>query len=151
MSTKADVLNEVDSTLTRLSQVLKSVDEAHGTWDGAVGTWSIVHILQHLAGWLDEMTPALERMARGERPTPEGVNYSTADDWNASFIEARGIQSLADARAAFETAHAIFRCAIEGVPADRFGENKTVNRLVGAVAIEHFEEHARQIEAFLAS
>ncbi len=150
MSTKTDVLNEVDAALARFSKALEGVDEVHGTWDGALGTWSIAHILQHLAGWLDEMTPALERMARGERPTPEGVDYSTFDEWNAGFIEARGSQSLADARAAFESAHASFRSAIEGVADDRFGEGKTANRLVDGVVIEHFEEHAEQIEAFLA-
>ena len=150
MSTKTDVLNEVDAALARFSKALDGVDEIHGTWDGALGTWSIVHVLQHLAGWLDEMTPALERMARGERPTPEGVDYSAFDDWNAGFIEARGSQSLADARAAFESAHASFRGAIEGVADERFGEGKTANRLIDGVAIEHFEEHAEQIEAFLA-
>ena len=150
MSTKADVLNEVDAALARFSKSLESVDEVHGTWDGALGTWSIVHLLQHLTGWLDEMTPALERMARGERPTPEGVDYSAFDDWNAGFIEARGSQSLAEARAGFDSAHAAFRSAIEGIADERFGEGKTVNRLVDGVAIEHFEEHAEQIEAFLA-
>ena len=150
MSTKADVLNEVDASLARFSKALEGVDEIHGTWDGALGTWSIVHILQHLAGWLAEMTPALERMARGERPTPEGVDYSAFDDWNAGFIEASGRQSLAEARAAFESAHTSFRAAIEGVADDRFGKDKTANRLVDGVAVEHFEEHAEQIETFLA-
>ena len=35
-------------------------------------------------GWLREMTPALERLTRGERPTPEGIDWSNVDAWNAN-------------------------------------------------------------------
>ena len=146
--TKADLLT-VNTAHSRLSQALEGVDEVHGTWEGALGSWSIVNVLQHLAGWLEEMTPTLERMARGERPTLEGGDYSAVDDWNAGFVAARGSQSLADARVAFESVLATFRAAIDGLADDRFGEGKTANRLVDGVAIEHFEEHAGQIETFL--
>ena len=39
-----------------------------------------------MTGWFGEMTVGLKRVANGERPTPEGVNYSDADAWNAKFI-----------------------------------------------------------------
>ncbi len=36
-------------------------------------------------GLVREMTAAVERAGRGERPTPEGVDYSNADTWNEKF------------------------------------------------------------------
>ena len=149
MHAKSDILDQVDTVHARLEEALTGVDEAHGTWDGALGAWSIVNVLQHLTGWLEEMAPGLERMARGERPTPEGVDYSSFDDWNAGFLQARGSQSLTDARTAFDAAHIAFRAAITGLDDDRFGEGKTANRLVDGIIVEHYAEHAEQIEAFL--
>ena len=61
------------------------------------GDWSVKDILAHLAGWQHEMAGSMERMARGERPTPEGVDYGNADAWNASFATAMKPQSAATA------------------------------------------------------
>lgn len=149
MTSKADLLQQVDGAGGRLDAVLDRIDEVHGTWEGAVGTWSVVNLLQHMDGWLQEMVPPLERLARGERPTAEGVDYSNVDEWNRGFVESRGEKSLADARAAISASQAQFRAAIEAVADDRFGEGKTVNRLVDGTAIEHYAEHTAQLEAFL--
>ena len=49
--------------------------------------WSVRDVLGHIVGWHHEMDDALERIARGERPVPEDVDYSDADAWNARFVE----------------------------------------------------------------
>ena len=150
MHGKQDVLQQLDDGFTALNTVLDRVDETHGAWDGAVGTWSVVNVCQHIDGWLQEMTSALERLAAGERPTPEGVDYSDFDQWNAGFVETRGQQSLAEARAALTASHSKFRTAADGVAGDRYDEGKTVNRLIDGTAIEHYQEHTEQLDAFLA-
>jgi hypothetical protein len=150
MHTKQDILKQLDNGLAALDTVLDGVDEVHGTWEGAVGTWSIVNVLQHIDGWLQEMTPGLQRLAAGERPTPEGVDYSDFDKWNAGFVADHGEQTLAQARAALLASHAQFRAAADSVADARYGDGKTVNRLVDGTAVEHYEEHAAHIQAFLA-
>jgi len=149
MPGKDETLRQLDEGYAAFSAVVDRIDEAHGTWEGAVGTWSVVHVLQHMTGWLDEMTAALERMARGERPTPAGVDYGDVDGWNSRFVAARGAQSLSAARSGFDQAHTTFRAAAAALPADRFGEGKTADRLVDGTALHHYAEHAAQLEDFL--
>ena len=100
MPTKAEEITAMDAAFKRLIDIVRPIDDAHGTWKEAHGTWSVVNLLQHMDGWLREMTPALQRLARGERPTPEGIDYSNFDAWNAKFVEVRGEQTMAEAIAA---------------------------------------------------
>ncbi len=150
MTGKEDTLSALDSAYDDIHSVVSGIDEPHGAWEGAVGTWSVVNVLQHVDGWLHEMTEALQRMARGERPLLEGTDYNNVDAWNAKFVEVRGKQSFAEALAAFENGHAAFRKAAEAIPEERFGEGKTINRLIFGVCLEHYPEHAAQIRAYLA-
>ena len=55
----------------------------------AFGAWSVKDVLCHLASWEQLAVADLQRIARGERPVPDGVDYSDGDAWNARFVEAR--------------------------------------------------------------
>lgn len=145
---KTATLAALDAAYAALHDLAAEIDEPHGTWQGAVGAWSIVNLLQHIDGWLVLMTEAVERLVRGERPSVEGQDLSDIDAWNRRFVEARGEQSLADALRAWEADHAAFRQAVASVPEDRFAAKKTINRLVEGTAVEHYAEHAAQIRAF---
>lgn len=149
MTDQATTLQAMEEVKAGLDQRLDRLDEAHGTWEGAVGDWSVVNLLQHLSGWLTEMTAAVDRMNSGQRPTPEGVDYSDPEDWNPKFVAARGEQSVAAARSAFEDAHAAFSRAVNQVDPARFGESKTINRMVEGVVTHHYVEHAEDLDAFL--
>ncbi len=149
MPTKTEELTATEAAFKRLIDIVRPLDDAHGTWKEAHGTWSVVNLLQHMDGWLREMTPALQRLARGERPTPEGVDYSDIDAWNAEFVEVRGEQTVAAAITAIEEGYTAFRASAESVDADRFGDNKTANRLVNASGAHHFDEHADDIKKYL--
>jgi hypothetical protein len=105
------------------------------------GTWSAKDILAHIAGWQHTMTEALERMARGERPTPEGVDYSDADAWNAKFALAMKQQNASTVIADLQQSFANYLRAAKALPDDRFGEGKTVNRLLEASGYGHYREH----------
>ena len=111
--------------------------------------WSITDIIAHVAGWEREMTAALQRMARGERPTPEGIDYSDSDTWNAKFSGAMHSIEPRTVIAAWEQAHATYVGAANALPGDRFGEAdgkpKTANRLLETSGFGHYREHAAQI------
>lgn len=149
MTSKADNLGQMSEAKTRLDQRLERIDEAHGSWQGAVGDWSVTQLLQHMHGWLTEMTAAVERMNAGQRPTPEGVDYSDPQDWNPGFVAERGAQSYAAARAAFDDGHDRFVSAVGRVDPARFGEGKTINRMVEGVVTHHYAEHAEDLDQYL--
>ncbi len=149
-------MSDSETTLQAMAEVkasldarLDRIDEAHGAWAGAVGDWSVVNLLQHLTGWLCEMMVAVERMNAGQRPTPDGVDYSDPAAWNPGFVAARGEQTYAEARADFDDAHAAFTAATGVVDPNRFGDGKTINRMVEGVVTHHYVEHADDLDVYL--
>lgn len=112
------------------------------------GSWSVKDVLAHLAGWHHTMTAAMERMARGERPTPEGVDYSDADAWNARFAAAMAPQNPPTVVADLRQSFANYLRAARALPEDRFGEGKTANRLIEASSFGHYEEHVPAIREY---
>ena len=149
MTDKPNTLSAIDEAKATLDQRLDRIDEAHGSWEGAVGDWSVAQMLQHMHGWLTEMTAAVERMGQGQRPTPEGVDYSNPDEWNPRFVADRGEQTYEEARSALVVAHDGFRAAVARIDDGRFGEGKTINRMVEGVVTHHYVEHAEDLDAFL--
>lgn len=149
MTDRSSTLSAMEEAKADFDSRLNRVDEAHGSWEGAIGEWSVAQLLQHMHGWLTEMTTGVERMNAGQRPTPEGVDYSDPEDWNPRFVAERGEQSYEVARAEFDTAHDEFVAAVGEVDADRFGEGKTINRMVEGVVTHHYAEHCDDIDRFL--
>jgi hypothetical protein len=115
------------------------------------GTWSVKDILAHVSGWHHTMAGAMERMARGERPTPEGVDYSDSDAWNARFASAMAAQSSSTVIADLRQSYATYARAANAIPDDRWGEGKTINRIVETSGYGHYEEHLPAIKEFKAT
>jgi hypothetical protein len=112
------------------------------------GDWNAKDILAHIAGWHETMTGAMERMARGEKPTPEGVDYSDADAWNARFAAAMRPQSAATVLASLRQSYANYVRAARAIPDDRFGEGKTINRLLEGSGYGHYGEHLPALKEY---
>lgn len=149
MTDRATVLEELQASHAELIRRLERIDAAHGEWAGAVGDWSVVNMLQHMTGWLDEMSDGVDRMSQGQRPTPEGANYDDADLWNANAVERAGEQGWDEARFAFDAAYDRFRSTLSNFDPARFGEGKTVNQMVEGAATGHFKEHVEDLDAYL--
>ena len=120
-----------------------------------LGEWNLSQLLAHMVGWYREMTGAIERAGRGERPTPEGVDYSDSDAWNAKF--AKNAKPGKAALDEFEKAFEEYLAAAEALPESLFGTDPERgrpligNRLLQAAGIGHFEEHQPQVNAWLKS
>src|SRR2546425_13237479 len=119
MSDKETLLKEAQDGYLELQQSIAGLDEARAgePW---LGTWGVREILIHASGWLLEMTPALERIGRGEAPYTEGVSYDDFDAWNAKFVEARRGVKLADVVAELETSHRDFVAVGPCLPPEQF-------------------------------
>jgi hypothetical protein len=144
---KQTTLSELDQEMKGLLAAIKGLDETAMS-ERFYGEWNIKDILAHIAGWQHTMTEAMERMARGEKPTPEGVDYSDSDKWNAGFAAAMKAQSAETILADLRQAYANYTRAASAIPDDRWGEGKTVNRLIDASGTGHIREHLPEIKAF---
>ena len=109
------------------------------------GDWCLRDILAHITGWHREMTQALERMDRGERPVPEGVDYSDPNPWNANFAAAQRSTSVAEMVRELKASKEAFVAAARQLPEDRLEEGRAGYRILHASAIDHYREHAPTI------
>ncbi len=107
--------------------------------------WGLREVAAHIAGWHDQMATGLERMARGERPTPEGVDWSDVQVWNDRFAVQVNNRRAGDLLRLLDDQTRRFIAAMEALPEDRYGENKTANRIAANAGYEHFREHAEDI------
>ena len=149
MSEKTTLLSEAETELQAFKRSLAGLDEARmrEVW---LGTWSARDVVAHISGWHREMIPALQRMARGERPIPEGVSYDDVDAWNAKFAAAKKGAPTADILKELEASHAAFMQAAAAVPEDRYVPGKTAHKLVDFNSRHHYHEHRTQIEQWRA-
>ncbi len=152
MATKAEALAALDAGYQAFrAPIAELAEEAYAEpW---LGTWNLSQCLAHMEGWYREMTAAIERVARGERPAPEGVDYSDADAWNEKF--AREAKPGRAALAAWDAAFHAYRSAAEALPESLYGEDPERgrpligNRLLQGAGIHHFEEHQPELERWL--
>ena len=146
---KDSLLNAAAREYRALHEAIHGLNEDHMTevW---LGTWSIREIVAHMAGWHREMAPALERLARGERPVPDGVSYDDVDAWNAKFAAAGRDAAVADLLLELDKTHEFFIQAAAKVPAERFQPGKTAYKIVDQNSAHHYREHGDQIRAWRA-
>jgi hypothetical protein len=149
-ATKEELLNEAAREYKTFHEALQGLNEAQMSevW---LGTWSVKDIVAHIAGWHEEMGPALERLARGERPIREGVSYDDVDAWNARFASARRGTPVADVLLELDKTHEYFLRTAAAVPAERFQVGKTAWKIVDQNTAHHYREHAEQVRTWRSS
>lgn len=147
MSAKDDLLNQAAREYQALHKTLRGLNEDQMTevW---LGTWSVKDIVAHMSGWHRELGPALERLARGEKPVPDGKSYEDVDGWNARFAAAARDTTVADVLLEFDTSHGYFMRVADEVPEERFQPGKTAYRIVDFNSAHHYKEHGDQIRAW---
>ena len=147
MNLKDELLRRAEDDFGALKRALVGLDDRamRRPW---LGAWGVREILAHMAGWQREMTPVLERIARGEKPIPDGVSYADLDGWNARHVDARRGLTVEGVRAELDATHQEFLRAARAVPEARFGLDKTATRIVDLNGPHHYREHTAQILAW---
>ena len=145
MSEKTTLLSGAETEFAAFKRALEGLGEAQmrEVW---LGTWSARDIVAHISGWHRELAPALRRMAKGERPIPEGVSYDDVDAWNTHFADARKTAAIAGILKELDASHAAFLQAAAGVPEERYVPGKTAHKIVDFNSRHHYQEHRAQIE-----
>jgi len=145
MTTRDELIQRLDAAYQDYRSAVDGLGEPQFDKKWLDGQWGAREITAHLTGWLGQLSGGLERMSRGEKPQPEGVDWSDSDRWNATFAShAKGkkhTQILDELEHGMES----FKKAAMMVPEDRYGEGKTANRLFDGAGIVHFAEHAAVI------
>lgn len=141
------LLAELDEAFANLQRTYRDLGEAQKRVV-MQGTWSVKDILVHIAGWHREMAPALGRLARGEKPVPEGVDYSDFDAWNARWVEAARQTPVTAVEQELADSFASFRQAVAGLPENRLAPGRTADKIIHEVGMNHYRHHAGQIRAW---
>lgn len=144
---KNTAISKVEEGFASVLAAVNGLDESAMT-KRFYGEWGVKDILAHIAGWHEQMSEAMQRMARGEKPTPEGVDYNDADAWNARFAGAMTAQNGETVVATLRQSYANYLRAAKAIPDDRFGEGKTVNRLLEASGYGHYAEHLPALQDY---
>ena len=149
MISKDELLTQAAREYKAFYEALQGLSEDQLTtvW---LGTWSIRDIAAHISGWHREMIPGLERMARGERPFPEGASYDDVDGWNARFAAAKRDWPVADVLLELDRSHEAFMHAAAAVPDERVVPGKTAWKIIDQNSAHHYKEHGEQILAWRA-
>lgn len=140
MGNRDQLLGHLNESFEDLLGAVQGLSEEQMTrvW---FGEWGVREILAHIAGWHWEMSKALERIAAGERPVPEGVSYDDADSVNSGFVSAaagKGPKAVLDDMIASKEA---FVAAALKVPEERYGEGRAAARLMQGTGFGHYQEH----------
>jgi hypothetical protein len=144
---REELLAELDRSFEELQSSIKGLTHQQ-LLEKWYGDWCIYDICSHIIGWHHEMDDALERLSRGEKPVPEGVDYSDSTTWNDRFV---GTWQLSSGEAVLEELIAsknMFVAAAKLVPEEKFAEGKTAAKIVATSGTNHYREHAPAIRAW---
>jgi hypothetical protein len=145
VTSKQQLLSDLDAAYESFLQEVQGLSNDQFHHKFVDDAWGVKEIVAHLTGWHGEIGGGFERMARGERPVPEGQDWNNPDTMNEIYAERsrgkRKDQVLEELAAA--VAH--FKEAAAKLPDDRYGEGKTANKLFDGAGIGHFHEHAEQV------
>jgi hypothetical protein len=150
MSAKDELLNRAAREYNAFEEAIHGLNEDHLS-EAWLGAWSVRDIVAHISGWHRELGPALERLARGERPIPEGISYEEVDAWNAKFAAAKKNWPLEDVLLELDRSHEYFMQRAAQVPPERVEPGRTAYRIIDLNSAHHYKEHGDQIREWRAA
>jgi hypothetical protein len=147
MSPKQELLQRAAEEYRAFQQAVQGLTEAQLT-EPWLGTWGVREIVAHIVGWQQELRPALERMARGERPMAPGTSYEDVEAWNSGFAAAARDRRATELLAELGPVYEAFVAAAAAVPEERFEAGRTAYRIVDLNSAHHYREHGDEIRAW---
>jgi hypothetical protein len=146
---KKQALEDLDEAYKDFLQTVDGLGEERFQEKWLGGRWGVREIVAHLAGWHRELRTGLERMYRGERTTPEGVDWSDVEGWNRSFAEAAAGKGKGEMLRELDEAVEGFKEAGRKLPEERFQRGKTAWTIFQNAGISHLREHMEEIRTWL--
>jgi hypothetical protein len=145
MTFRDELIQRLDAAYEDYRSAIEGLDERQIEAKWLDGKWGVREITAHITGWLGQLSAGLERMGRGERPSPEGEDWSVPDSYNATFAEHAKGKQREQILHELESGMDSFKKAAMTVPEERYVEGKTAHQIFNGAGIEHFKEHADMI------
>ena len=148
MTAKDQAFADVERAYVEFRDLLTPLaDEAYS--ETVEGEWDVDQVLAHMAGWFRELAPVFGMLGRGEAP-PAASDYD--DSWNARFAAGalHGAEALDDFDDAFHVFYGAAKLLEDALFEPAAGEPSAAFGLLAGMGTEHFAEHGRPIEAWLA-
>jgi hypothetical protein len=139
------LISELDSAYAEFCSAVEGMSEEQFQRKFMDDEWGAKEIVAHITGWHGELGSGLERMARGERPVPEGENWDNPDPYNKVFAEHATGKTKEQVLRELEASVQHFKEAAMKLPEERFADGKTGYKLFQGAGIEHFREHLADI------
>jgi hypothetical protein len=149
MPSKQDELRWHEEAYRGFRSLVEPIDELHFEEKWLDGRWGVRELVGHLAGWHRELGTGLERMLRGERPSPEGVDWTDIQHWNDIFAAEVRDKSKAQVMQVLDDQVTRFRRLGEQLPESRFGPGKTTSAMFERAGTTHFRLHGAMIADWL--
>ena len=147
MDTRQALIERTEQEYAKLRAAVEGLDESRMR-EAWLGTWGVREIMAHIAGWHREMTPAIERLARGEAPYADGA-YDDYDAWNARFVDARKDMTTGAIVDEADASHRAMLHAVAALSEGSLATGQTARSLIDGVGADHYREHAAQIAEWL--
>ena len=164
MTTKADLLKQLDQTEAEWNEVANAAKERGADKPGAMGDWTFVDVAGHLNGWRVRSVAQAEAAVTGEDPGPppwpaeldadDDADLDAINQWIYDQYHDRPLDDiLAEARTQWQR----LRTATEAIPeADLFESghypwlpDDPLSDVIGGWAEHYHEEHEASIRAWL--
>jgi hypothetical protein len=145
MISRDGLIQQLDAAYQDYRSAIDGLDEHHFETKWLDGQWGVREITAHITGWLGQLSAGLERMSRGERPAPEGEDWTVPDPYNAKFAEHAKGKKREQILHELESGMQSFKKAAMMVPEERYVEGKTAHLIFNGAGIVHFKEHADMV------
>ena len=142
--TRDSLINELETSFSELEQSIAGLT-AEQMLEPWYENWTVRDILGHIIGWHEASEDILSRISRGEKPVPEGTDYSDSDAWNARFAGIWRTRTPEAAVTELRASKQRFVLAAKHVPEDRFEDGRTANNVLSGNGTNHYNEHSAAI------
>jgi hypothetical protein len=154
---RTDLLAAMIAERGRWDALLDEVGERRMDEPGAVGTWSVKHVVAHITGWDRWAADLVRAVARGEQPTPPDQEEHDFDARNASTVSEFGDTSANDVRIESDSAFGNLLGSVELLTNEQLAQtglafwspNDDISDIVAECSFKHYQEHGEQIRAWL--
>jgi hypothetical protein len=143
---RQELIDELDRAYGEFMAAVDDLEERSFENKWLDGRWGVREIVAHITGWHGKLASGLERMARGERPSPEGEDWNDTQPYNETFAQHAKGKVKEEVLSELASAVEAFKSAAQRAPDETFEEGRTGYRMFHGAGIDHFREHLRTVQ-----
>ena len=145
---KTKVLNNIKDGWMRLQSILDFIPEGSMEDPGVIDEWSVKDIIGHITTWEDIIIDIMRaKLSDGEYIRP----YKDLNDFNLQEVEMKKPLPLEEIKGKFLQSHEDLIKFLNDLPEYVFEASSESVRVITVESLNHYQEHAQDIEKWLHS